>query len=424
MGDEKRKRIAVIGAGVAGIVAAHVLGRRHAVTLYEKNDYIGGHTHTIVIEEGEDRGTPVDTGFIVFNEKTYPNFLRLLAQLGVEKQPSAMSFSYYDQRTGLAYASANLDTLFAQRRNLLLPSFWTMILGILRFNRHAARLLKEGKLKGLSMGAYLSRYRYNRHFVERYLIPICAAVWSAPDVRMLDFPMETLARFLSNHGLLSTIHQPQWFTVKGGSHAYVKAFLKGFGGRVLPSTPASEVSREEHGVLIKTAGGEAETYDVVVLACHADEALTLLAKPTAQETELLSTWAYSNNTTILHTDATILPPLAKVRASWNYMRASGMDSGAPVMLTYYMNRLQNLAAKRPYCVTLNPQFPLDKACIVREMDHTHPIFTPESFASQERIQAINGLNRTYFCGAYLGYGFHEDAVKSALAVTRHFGMEL
>lgn len=423
-GNGMRKKIAVVGAGVAGIVTAHILQRRHDVCLYEKNDYVGGHTHTIVIDKGADQGTPVDTGFIVFNEKTYPNFLRFLAQLGVEKQKSSMSFSYYDQRTGLAYASATLDTLFAQRLNTCRASFWMMIFGILRFNHHAPQLLEQGRLHNLTMGQYLRKYRYSRHFTEKYLIPVCASVWSAPDVHMFDFPMETLARFLSNHGLLSIFHQPQWFTVKGGSHAYVKAFLKGFRGRVLPRTPIAAIRREKERVLVKTVDGGEEAYDEVVLACHADEALKLLAQPSDQEAELLSAWAYSENKTILHTDPAFLPPYPKVCASWNYVRTSSMEEGSPVMLSYYMNRLQNLTSRHQYCVTLNPRFPVAQDRVIREMIYTHPIYTPAAFAAQEGIRAINGRDNTYFCGAYLGYGFHEDAVKAGVDVARHFGMDL
>ncbi|MEN6474000.1 MAG: FAD-dependent oxidoreductase [Syntrophaceae bacterium] len=409
-------KIAVIGSGVAGIVSAYLLQRRHEVTLYEKNDYIGGHTHTIVIEQGQDAGTPVDTGFIVFNEKTYPTFLTFLAQLGVDKQNSSMCFSYYDESTGLAYGSETLDTVFAQRRNLMRPSFWMMLLGILHFNRHTPRRLHQGALKEQTLGQYLSSCRYNSHFIERYLLPMCASVWSAPDVRMLDFPMETFARFFLNHGLFSIIRHPQWYTVKGGSHAYVKAFLKTFRGRVLLNTPVLAVGREGAKVMIQSRDRGQEEYDKVVLACHADEALQMLTDASAQEQQLLSPWAYSSNRTILHTDTSVLPPLEKVRSSWNYLRSADISSGSPLMLTYHMNRLQNLVAANQYCVTLNPKRALDQRQVIREMVYTHPIYTPEALSSQARIRQINGLLNTYYCGSYLGYGFHEDAVKSAVEV--------
>jgi predicted NAD/FAD-binding protein len=341
-------KIAVVGAGVAGIVASYLLQKQHDITLYDKNDYIGGHTHTIVLESGEDAGTPVDTGFIVFNEKTYPNFLRFLAQLGVEKQNSTMCFSYYDERTGLTYGSETLDTLFAQRINTCRPSFWMMIFGILHFNHHTPRRLHEGRLRGFTMGEYLSSCRYNPHFIEKYLLPMCASVWSAPDVSMLDFPMETFARFFLNHGLFSIIKHPQWYTVKGGSHEYVKAFLKTFNGRVLPKTPIKALRRENGSVYVKTEGGKEETYDKLVLACHADEALSLLADPSPEESRLLSRWAYSFNRTILHTDTSFLPQNRKAWSSWNYVRSSQAESGSPIMLTYHMNRLQNLSTRNHY----------------------------------------------------------------------------
>jgi predicted NAD/FAD-binding protein len=424
MGKESRMKIAVVGAGVAGIVASYLLQRRHDITLYEKNDYIGGHTHTIVIENGEDAGTPVDTGFIVFNEKTYPNFLLFLSQLGVEKQNSTMCFSYYDEQTGLTYGSATLDTLFAQRINTCRPSFWMMIFGILHFNRHTPRRLHDGRLQGFTMGEYLSTCRYNPHFIEKYLIPMCASVWSAPDVRMLDFPMETFARFFLNHGLFSIIKHPQWYTVKGGSHEYVKAFLKTFKGRILPKAPIQAIRRENSSVYVKTLSGSEDAYDKVVLACHADEALAMLADPSPEESKLLSRWAYSFNRTILHTDTFFLPRNRKVWSSWNYVRSSRVESGSPIMLTYHMNRLQNLSTKNHYCITLNPKTPVEQRHVIREMIYTHPIYTPESLATQRGIHNISGQRNTHYCGSYLGYGFHEDAVKSAVAVARSFGIEL
>jgi len=424
MESRQTRKIAVVGGGVAGIVASYLLQRRFEVSLFEKNDYIGGHTHTVLIDDGPDAGTPVDTGFIVFNEKTYPNFIRFLARLAIEKQKSSMSFSYYDARTGMMYASTNVYTFLAQRRNMLRPSFWMMALAVLRFNQITPKHLEEGKLRGLTLGEFLAGHRFNRYFVEQYLIPICASVWSAPDVRMLDFPMETFARFFLNHGLLSVLNQPQWYVVRGGSHAYVNAFLKTFRGRVFPRTPVTALTRKSGGISLKTTEGSEETFDTVVLACHADEALRMLADPSPDERRLLAAWDYSHNRTVLHHDASFLPPMPKVRASWNYMRMEAVESGSPVMLTYYMNRLQNLATRRQYCVTLNPKKPVPHEAVIREMVYNHPIYTPESLSTQAGISGMNGLRNTYFCGSYLGNGFHEDAVKSAVAVARTFGIEL
>ena len=417
-------KIAVVGAGAAGIVASYLLQRRHEITLYDRNDYIGGHTHTIVLEKGDDAGTPVDTGFIVFNDKTYPTFLRFLAQLGVEKQNSTMCFSYFDERTGLSYGSQTLDSLFAQRRNACRPSFWMMISGILHFNHHTPRRLLEGRLKGFTLGQYLSACRYNPHFIEKYLLPMCASVWSAPDVQMLDFPMETFARFFLNHGLFSIIRHPQWYTVKGGSHEYVKAFSKTFSGRLLPNTPIRSVRRVNGNVLIKAENGSEDAYDKVVLACHADESFSLLTDPSPEESRLFGAWSYSRNRTILHTDISFLPSNPKVWSSWNYVRTSGVETGSPVMLTYHMNRLQNLSARNQYCVTLNPKKAVERNLVIREMMYTHPVYTPGALSSQSGINELNGQRDTYYCGSYLGYGFHEDAVKSAVAVARSFGIEL
>jgi len=418
------RTLAVVGGGVAGIVASYLLQRRFEVSLFEKNDYIGGHTHTIVIDEGPDAQTPVDTGFIVFNDKTYPLFNRFLAQLRVEKQKSSMSFSHFDARSGMMYASTNMDTFLAQRSNLFRPSFWLMSLAVLRFNHITKNHLEEGKLRGLTLGEFLSVHRFNRYFVEQYLIPICASVWSAPDVRMLEFPMETFARFFLNHGLLSVVNQPQWYVVKGGSHTYVNAFLKTFRGRVYPATPVAAVTRGDAGVTLKTVDGTEHPFDAVVLACHADESLRLLADAHPDERRLLGAWEYSRNRTILHHDTSFLPPMQKVWASWNYMRMEAVESGSPVTLTYYMNRLQGFSTRRPYCVTLNPKKPIQDGAIVRDMIYHHPVYTRESMETQRGIAGMNGQKSTYFCGSYLGNGFHEDAVRSAAAVARIFGIEL
>ncbi len=424
MNNSQGMHIAVVGAGVAGIVAAYLLQRRHNVTLFEKNDYIGGHTHTVVMEEGPDAGTPVDTGFIVFNEKTYPNFIRFLDQLHVEKQPTTMTFSYYSRETGLRYGSDNINTFFAQRKNILRPSFWKMFLGILAFNRITPRLLASGRLRGFTMGEYLRSHRFNSRFIEEYLLPISAAVWSTPDLRMLDFPMETFARFFANHGLFNIQRHPQWYTVSGGSHAYVQAFLRGFEGKAHPGRAVRSIRRTPHGVVLQTIDGAEESFDRVVIAVHADEALSLLADPTGEEQALLSAWTYSHNRTILHTDTSFLPPSKRVWSSWNYVCAAGPETGSPVSLTYYMNRLQRLSAQRHYCVTLNTDREVAREHVIRKMMYTHPLYTFDAFATQDRLRALNGTSNTFFCGSYLGYGFHEDAVNSGMEVAKRFGIEL
>ncbi|HQI80695.1 MAG TPA: FAD-dependent oxidoreductase [Deltaproteobacteria bacterium] len=422
MNPESIRKVAVVGGGVAGIVAAYLLQERFEVSLYERNAYIGGHTNTVVIEEGPDAGTSVDTGFIVFNERTYPNFIRFLGRLGVGRHASGMSFSYHDTATGLAYASTNADTFLAQRSNILRPSFWMMALAILRFNHLTPRHLEQGRLAGLTLGQFLERNRFNRYFVEQYLIPICASVWSAPDVRMMEFPMETFARFFLNHGLLSVTDQPRWYTVEGGSHSYVKAFLGTFRGKVFPETPVRSVRRTGGRVQVESDRGM-EEYDAVVLASHADESLAMLADPSAEEQRLLGAWEYSRNRTLLHTDTSFMPPLAKAWASWNYQRTGSLQEGSPVMLTYWMNRLQGLRTKAQYCVTLNPRRQPATGATIRELLYTHPVYTTASLATQEGISGLSGDRNTCYCGSYLGYGFHEDAVKSAVAAARLFGVE-
>jgi predicted NAD/FAD-binding protein len=295
MENESGLKIAVIGGGVAGITAAYLLQRKHAVTLYEKNGYVGGHTHTIVIEEGPDKGTPVDTGFIVLNDRTYPLFTTFLSQLKVPIRKTDMSFSYFCRKTGLQYGSRNFDTIFAQRRNLLRPSFWRLLLGIIRLNATTRKKLREGDLITITLGDYLQREKFSRAVIEEYLIPMAAAIWSTPDATMMDFPAESFFRFLENHGLLSVTDQPQWYFVAGGSHSYVKAFLDGFGGEAQADHEVTAIRRTDSGPIVTLHNGTEEQFDRVVIAAHADEAYTMLADPSDEETRLLSPWRYTNN---------------------------------------------------------------------------------------------------------------------------------
>jgi len=419
-----RLRIAVVGGGIAGIGAAHLLQRRHAVSLFEKNDYVGGHTHTIVIDDGPDKGTPVDTGFIVLNDRTYPLLMQFLAGLQVPIRKSDMSFSYTCRRTGLQYASRNLDTLFAQRRNLLRPSFWRFLIEIVRFNAKTRRRLAAGALQGLSLGAYLRQEAVIPSLVDSYLIPMAAAIWSTPDAWMMDFPAESFFRFMENHGLLSVSDQPQWYTVEGGSHAYVKAFLKGFAGRVFSDRPVERIRRTKSGPVLTFVDGEEECYDRVVIATHADEALGLLSDPSPVETSCLSSWSYNRNTVVLHTDASFIPKNPRARASWNYLREKDASREAPVTLTYDMNRLQGLRTAEDYCVTLNPGRHLERSRIIRQLVYHHPMYTAEAVATQQSLPGLNGRQHTFFCGSYFGYGFHEDALRSGVQVAEAFGIHL
>jgi predicted NAD/FAD-binding protein len=424
MESESPLNIAVVGAGAAGIVSAYILQRKHSVTLFEKNDYFGGHTHTVVTEDGPDVGTPVDTGFIVCNDRTYPLFQSFLSQLDVSLEPSDMSFSYTDHQTGLAYASRNLNVLFSQRRNLVRPSFLGLLFEIKRFNKKTLKNLDAGLMRDHTLGEYLEKEGFSARFVEQYITPMGAAIWSTPDRKMMDFPAESFARFFQNHGLLSFSDQPQWYFVSGGSNSYVKAFLNNFKGKAIKNNGIEAVERTKSGVVLSRADGIKENFDRVVIATHADEAYALLADPSRDETRLLSPWEYSENHTVLHTDVSRMPTNRRVWASWNYVREEDKESPVPVAVTYHMNRLQSLTTVNQYCVTLNPANPIPQEHIIREMRYRHPLYNFEALDTQTDLPGLNGFNNTYFCGSYFGYGFHEDAVRSAVQVGSAFGVTL
>lgn len=414
-------RIAVVGGGIAGITSAHLLQGRHDVVLYEKNGYVGGHTHTISIPSGPDAGMPVDTGFIVLNDRTYPVLNRFLRALGVAIRKSDMSFSYYDEKSGFQYASSNLNTLFAQRRNLIDPGHWAMLAEILLFNRRVSINLAQGSLENLTLGRFLRRFRFSNRFREQYLFPMVAAIWSAPDLEVERFPMLTFARFFDNHGLLTVHNHPQWYFVAGGSHSYVKAFLEKFQGTILTHTRPVSIQRRGNCIRVILKGGSFETFDKAVIATHADEALQLLADPSDDERRLLGPWRYSANQTVLHTDTAWMPSNPKAWASWNVFRAETPRADAPVTLTYYMNRLQRLETHRPYLVTLNPYSPISEETIVARMVYTHPIYNFDSLRTQSELPTLNGVRNTYFCGSYFGYGFHEDGARSGAQVAAALG---
>jgi len=422
--DQESLKIAVVGAGVAGITAAHVLQRRHQVTLFDRNSWIGGHTHTIAIPEGPDQGTPVDTGFIVLNDRTYPNFRRLLAQLGVSTRPAEMSFSYHDDQSGFHYAGNNLNGLFAQRRNIVSLRFWRLLRNTARFSREALRHLERNDIPAVTLGEYLRSGGFSEELISWYVIPMAAAIWSTAPGEITAFPAASFLRFFGNHGLLSLTDRPQWMTVCGGSHSYVKAFLAGFTGKVLPDTFVASVSRTNEGVRVRTADGEEQAFDRVVIAAHADEALSLLSDADDLERRLLGAWRYQQNRTVLHTDTSFLPPSRRAWASWNYLRERGGEADRPVSLTYSMNILQGLGTQRHYCVTLNQRQQIPAERIVADLLYTHPTYTFDSMATQRDLPSLNGRRNTFFCGGYFGWGFHEDAVTSGVKVARAFGLEL
>jgi predicted NAD/FAD-binding protein len=413
-------KLAVIGGGISGLAAAHLLCAEHEITLFEANDYLGGHTHTIDVTRA-DGAWAVDTGFIVFNERTYPNFIRLLDRLGVPSQPSVMSFSVTNERTGLQYCATNLDTLFAQRRNLFKPGFWRMLLEIFRFSRES-RALYAGDDLALTLGGYLQARGYSRGFIEQFLVPMGSAIWSADPGRFLDFPATAFVTFFTNHGILNVIDQPRWRVVSGGSRQYVEPLARPFRDRVRLSSPVTRVERHPDRVEVTVRGGAAQSFDQVILTCHSDQALAMLANPSPLERELLGAIPYQPNQVILHTDAAQLPTLPKARASWN-SRIPLQQRTAPA-LTYWMNRLQSLQAPVEFCVTLNPgdDIPADK--VLFKTTYEHPVYSAAAFAAQRRREELNGVNRTWYCGAYWGYGFHEDGLNSALAVCRRFGRSL
>ncbi len=422
--DSKPLKIAVVGGGIAGITAAYVLSRKHHVTLIERNNYVGGHTNTRVVQDPLNPELSVDTGFIVCNPRNYPNFYTFLGQLGLKRQDSDMSFGFSCERTKLQYMGPSVAEFLKAPSNLLSLQFVSMLIEQQRFNRRALRDLRSGALGEVPLGEYLRRVGTSTFFFENYLAPLIGSIWSAPDSNALEFPALSFLTFFNNHGMLELSKRPQWQTIVGGSHAYVKAFLKAFAGHVRMDAPVVSIARSDVGVTLYSAGREPEHFDKVVIASHADEALKLLQDPSDEEQQALGSWSYSRNRTVLHTDSSVLAPNRRLWAAWNYRRRSNARADSPVAITYYMNKLQRLRAAKDYFVTLNCTDEIDPASVLYDVEYTHPIYTPASPLSQERIRRFNGTRHTYFCGAYMRYGFHEDAVHSALEVTQAFGMSL
>jgi predicted NAD/FAD-binding protein len=413
-------KIAVIGSGISGNVCARLLSSKHEVHLFEAGAYLGGHTNTVDVEPfGE--ALNVDTGFMVFNRRTYPNFVQLLSLLGIPERDSDMSFSVRCERTGLEYQGGSLNGLFAQRSNLLRPAFYRMLGDIVRFNRESLELL-EGDDGQLTIGEYLDREGYGQRFIDHYLIPMGAAIWSSRPRKFHDFPARFLVAFLHNHGLLQIRDRPVWKTIPGGACRYVEALVHPLRDRIRLNTPIERVMPQEDTVWLKPANGPQEAFDHVVLATHADQTLGMIAAPTEAEREVLGAFPYQRNECVLHTDSSLLPRRRRAWASWNYYIPAA--DGLPVALTYDVNRLQGLGAPQPVCVTLNNAGNIHEKHVLREITYHHPVFTPGAIAAQRRHDEINGSRRLYFCGAYWGYGFHEDGVNSALAVCKHFGIGL
>jgi predicted NAD/FAD-binding protein len=413
-------KVAVVGAGVSGLVVAYLLHPAHEVTVFETNGYAGGHTNTIRVDTPNETHE-VDTGFIVFNDRNYPNFERLLGRVGVAWQPSTMSFSVSDGVGDFEYSSGSPNGLFAKRAHLVTPWFHRMVADLARFNR-AARELLDDHAPGVSLRAWLEHHRFSRTFIERLIVPQASAVWSAAPRQMWSFPARFLAEFFDNHGMLSVRGRPSWRTVRGGSARYVEALTRPFSDRLRLRTPVHEVTRHHDHVLVMPRGGEAERFDEVVLATHSDQALALLADASDREREILGAIPYQPNEAVLHTDARMLPRRRRAWASWNYHLLPEPKPASTV--TYHMNRLQSLRAEREFCVTLNHSERIDPARVIRRISYAHPVYTEAGVRAQARVGEIDGRNRTHFCGAYWGWGFHEDGVVSALRVGERFGARL
>jgi uncharacterized protein len=409
-------RIAIIGSGIAGNVAAYHLHREHDITVYEAGSHVGGHAHTQTLDM-EGARVEVDTGFIVFNHSTYPRFMALLDELGVASQPCAMSFSVRNDARDLEYNGTTVNTLFAQRRNLLRPSFLAMVRDILRFNRQAPLLLSQGEGE-LPLGEVLQRQRYGRSFVDHYIIPMGAAIWSTSPGAMFNFPARFFVRFLMNHGMLTVNDRPQWRTIVGGSARYVEKLTAAFRERIRLRTPVEWIRRQAGSVLVKARGLDVERYDAIFMACHSDQALQLLADPAPAEREVLGAIPYQRNEAVLHTDQRLMPRRRLAWACWNYHSTAGHHG--PLALTYNMNMLQNLATPETLMVTLNRSDMIDHRRVIQRVTYHHPVFTPASVAAQARHRELNGFRSTYFCGAWWRNGFHEDGVVSAMEALAHF----
>lgn len=411
-------KIAIIGSGISGLACAYYLHRDHDVHVYEREDRIGGHTATVDVAMG-GRRFAIDTGFIVFNDWTYPNFIALMDELGVSSRATEMSFSLSDQESGLEYAGSNLNTLFAQRRNLVSPKFLGMLKDIVRFNRESVEDLEEGRLEpGMSLGEYLQRGKYSRAFIEYYLIPMGSAIWSADVPVMLEFPLQFFVRFFRNHGLLSVTNRPQWRVIEGGSREYLKPLSDPFSRNIHTGARIEGVRRLDEGAELRMADGRVERFDRVVFACHSDQALAMLDDASRTERDILGAIPYQMNDVVLHTDTRLLPERQLAWSSWNYQRRPDTQRAT---LTYNMNILQGLSAPETFCVTLNDREAINPHKILGQFQYAHPVFTLPGIAAQERWNEING-DSTWFCGAYWRNGFHEDGVYSALRVANGIGV--
>jgi uncharacterized protein len=413
-------RVAIVGAGISGLVVARLLHPRHEVTVFDAGSYAGGHTNTIRVDTPNETHE-IDTGFIVFNDRNYPNFERLLRALGVAWQPSTMSFSVSDGIGDFEYSGASPNGLFANRRHLTTPWFHRMVADLIRFNRAARGLLTlDDPGRGPALGEWLERQRFSRAFIERLIVPQASAVWSADPRQIWTFPARFLAEFFDHHGMLGLRGRPRWRVIAGGSKRYVDALIAPFANRIRLRARVDAITRGPDTVLVKPRGGEPEPFDEVVLATHSDQALALLGDATPGERAVLGAIPYQENEAVLHTDTGLMPRRRRAWASWNYHLQPEPADRATV--TYHMNRLQSLQAEREFCVTLNRTEAIDPALVIRKITYAHPVYTAGGVEAQRRFEEISGWRRTHFRGAYWGWGFHEDGVRSALRVAERLGV--
>ena len=406
-------KIAIIGSGISGLTAAHLLCKDFDITVFEANDYIGGHTHTHDLEI-EKKNWRIDSGFIVYNEKTYPNFIKLLKKLKVATQKTSMGFSVKVSDTGLEYSGGSLNSLFAQRLNLFRPSFLIMIKDILKFNRIAISEL-EAIERTTTINDFLKKHKFSSQFIDNYIIPMGAAIWSTSASKTIEMPAAFYIRFFKNHGLLQIFNRPQWFVISGGSKSYIKKIVEGYKDKVKLSTPVKKVRRDDNGVdVFFGEKGSSEKFDKVIFATHSDQALRLLEEPSQEEIDILGALPYQKNEAILHTDSGILPKKKITWSSWNFLN---VNKSSPVSLTYNMNILQSLETKIDFLVTLNGSGAIDPKKIIKKILYHHPLFTIDGIEAQKKKHQISGVNNTFYCGAYWGNGFHEDGVNSAIDVS-------
>lgn len=415
-----RPTIAIVGTGIAGLGCAHFLHRAFDLTLFEANDYIGGHTNTVTVQEN-GRSVPIDTGFMVFNHVTYPNLIRLFAELGVETMPTDMSFSVQHTPSGLEFCGSGWNHLFAQRRNLVRPRFWRLLTQIHRFNQEAVAALNEPAWQGISLGEYVDKRRYGKDFMDLYLVPMSSAVWSTPPDQMREFPAVTLLRFFHNHGFLGLHTQHPWQTVARGAKSYVEKLIAPFAHRVHTGTPVQTVRRTGTGVEIQTRDGRTHSFDRAILACHADQSLAMLADADPQERTVLKEFRYQRNVAQLHTDSSLMPKARLAWSSWNYRTDRQPDGSLRHQTLYWMNALQRVSESVNYFVSINGEHAVDPTRVLRRIDYEHPLFTLGAIRAQEQLPALNRRSpdqRVFVCGSYFRYGFHEDALSSAVDLCR------